>query len=377
MLSRLSRIVWFLILLGLAVWFAAFWPQRPLTAVLGIALIPGGLAMVLALEFVALSAVSRFTSQPPSQSQDPLQPQQSAFTAAQVVPPTVAHMLRAGWQELMAVLLVFGWWQPFRAMAEPDHLPRPPTGQRGVVLVHGYVCNRAVWTRWFALLCEHGHPWIAVDLEPIGGSIDAYSARIDAAVRQLTAATGMAPVLICHSMGGLAARAWLRNRRAQGDAGPAPVVERIITLGTPHHGTWLAKWNLFPASRNAVQMQQHSPWLEALARQEAQPSAMTTATTVTTATTTTSTSSARAAVQLPAGGGTAAAHAGVLEAVNPYARFVCFYSHCDNIVFPPSTATLSGADNRHLPGVAHLALVLDPRVVSGCLSILAQASHNH
>ena len=67
----------------------------------------------------------------------------------------------------------------------------------------------------------------------------------------------------------------------------------------------------------------------------------------------------------------------MLEAVNPYARFVCFYSHCDNIVFPPSTAILSGADNRHLPGVAHLALVLDPRVVSGCLSILAQASHNH
>ena len=36
------------------------------------------------------------------------------------------------------------------------------------------------------------------------------------------------------------------------------------------------------------------------------------------------------------------------------ARFTCFYSHCDNIVFPPATATLPGADNRHLPGVAHV-----------------------
>jgi hypothetical protein len=38
------------------------------------------------------------------------------------------------------------------------------------------------------------------------------------------------------------------------------------------------------------------------------------------------------------------------------ARFTCFYSHCDNIVFPPSTATLPGADNRHVPGHAHVHL---------------------
>lgn len=38
-------------------------------------------------------------------------------------------------------------------------------------------------------------------------------------------------------------------------------------------------------------------------------------------------------------------------------RFTCFYSNCDNIVFPPATATLAGADNRHLPGVAHVHMV--------------------
>ena len=38
----------------------------------------------------------------------------------------------------------------------------------------------------------------------------------------------------------------------------------------------------------------------------------------------------------------------------------CFYSHCDNIVFPPVTATLQGADNRHLPGVAHVQMADHP-----------------
>jgi triacylglycerol lipase len=38
-------------------------------------------------------------------------------------------------------------------------------------------------------------------------------------------------------------------------------------------------------------------------------------------------------------------------------RCVCFFGHCDNIVFPASTATLPGADNRHLAAVAHVHMV--------------------
>jgi hypothetical protein len=37
-----------------------------------------------------------------------------------------------------------------------------------------------------------------------------------------------------------------------------------------------------------------------------------------------------------------------------YALFTCFYSPCDNIVFPTSTATLPGADKRVVGGVAHV-----------------------
>ena len=34
------------------------------------------------------------------------------------------------------------------------------------------------------------------------------------------------------------------------------------------------------------------------------------------------------------------------------------------MVFPASTATLAGADNRHLPGVAHVDMVFEPAVLA-------------
>ena len=44
------------------------------------------------------------------------------------------------------------------------------------------------------------------------------------------------------------------------------------------------------------------------------------------------------------------------------AAFTCFYGHCDNIVFPPCTGSLPGADNRHVPGTAHVHMVSAPCV---------------
>ena len=42
------------------------------------------------------------------------------------------------------------------------------------------------------------------------------------------------------------------------------------------------------------------------------------------------------------------------EPAQRFERFTCFYGHCDNIVFPASTATLPGADNRHIAGHARM-----------------------
>jgi triacylglycerol esterase/lipase EstA (alpha/beta hydrolase family) len=125
---------------------------------------------------------------------------------------------------------------------------------------------------------------------------------VEAAVRSVEQATGMAPVIVAHSMGGLAVRAWLA---AQGNPLRA---HRIVTIGTPHGGTWLAR---LARASNGRQMRLQSRWLAELARAEA-------------------------------------LHP------HPYSRFTCFYGNCDNIVFPPSAATLAGADNRLLSGVAHV-----------------------
>ena len=45
------------------------------------------------------------------------------------------------------------------------------------------------------------------------------------------------------------------------------------------------------------------------------------------------------------------------------ARFTCWYSNCDNIVFPAGTAMLPGADNRLVEGVAHMQMAFHPMVV--------------
>ena len=163
-----------------------------------------------------------------------------------------------------------------------------------------------------------GHAYVAVNLEPVFGSIDDYPAIIDDAVRRVAQATGMAPVVIGHSMGGLATRAWLRA--CQADAR----VHHIITLGTPHGGTWLGR---FSRSANGRQMQLGSEWVRQLRTTEPP---------------------ARASL------------------------FTCWYSNCDNIVFPTSTAALAGADNRLVEGVAHVEMALDPGVMRECLDLIAQ-----
>ena len=188
--------------------------------------------------------------------------------------------------------------------------------RRGAVFIHGFVCNRGFWNPWLERLRASGHPFIAVNLEPVFGSIEDYAPIIEDAVRRLTQATGLPPVLICHSMGGLAARVWLRAKSADAR------VHHVITIGSPHHGTWLGQ---FSHLENGRQMRLRNPWLEELAE-----------------------------------------HGG--QCATP--AFTCWYSNCDNIVFPASTATLEGADNRLIRGVAHVDLAFHPVVMDESLAMV-------
>ena len=295
MLARLQRITTIGLLALALAWAAGFVAAgHPVWALGGALAILFGYAAFLAIEFVLLACVHGDDAAPRASPR---------------------QLVRAWWGEVVTAPRVFCWRQPFRSRAEPDHLPAQAQGRRGVLLVHGFVCNRGLWNPWMSRLRAAGVPFVAVNLEPVFGSIDDYVAILDAAARRLRDATGLPPLVVAHSMGGLAVRAWLQ----QAEPGAAA---HVITIGTPHRGTWLAR---FGVTRNGLQMQMENGWLGELCRVEG----------------------ARPLID-----GLASCYAG----------FTCFYSHCDNIVFPPSTATLPGADNRHVPATAHVHLAFQDAV---------------
>jgi triacylglycerol lipase len=295
MLARLQQTITLSLIAIAAGWAAAFIAAgRPLWAVGGALLVLFGYAIFLGIEFVLL-ALTRGDDPSPR--------------------ATASQMLQAWWGEVVSAPQVFCWRQPFRSNALPDHLPPNAQGRRGVLMVHGFVCNRGFWNPWMKRLRAAEVPFAAVNLEPVFGSIDDYVGIVDAAAQRLQAATGMAPLVVAHSMGGLAVRAWMHGV-------PRTRVHHVITIGTPHRGTWLARFGL---TFNGNQMRMDNPWLGDLHARETLLAQET---------------PARAAL------------------------FTCFYSHCDNIVFPPSTATLPGADNRHVPATAHVHLAFQDAVFS-------------
>jgi triacylglycerol esterase/lipase EstA (alpha/beta hydrolase family) len=292
MVARLQQCLVLGGLLAAIAWASFWWSRSPLVAALSLIALTCTHTTILAMEFVASYRIN---------GRDPL--------ARARVPQCIRAWLAESW----LAPRVFCWYQPFRSRAVPDHLPA--NGRRGVVLVHGFLCNRGFWTSWLRELRTDGRSFVAVNLEPVFGSIDHYAQAIDDAVLRVTAATSLPPMLICHSMGGLAARAWLR------DADPARV-HRIVTIGTPHRGTWLAR---FGRTLNGRQMRVGGEWMQQIE----------------------------------------GAHAGTRRV-----PFTCWYSNCDNIVFPTSNATLPGADNRLADGCAHVEMAFDPGVRRETLALL-------
>jgi pimeloyl-ACP methyl ester carboxylesterase len=202
------------------------------------------------------------------------------------------------------------------------HRPAPFFACEGrtlpVLLVHGYGCNGGYWAPLRALLRRERVSHDTVDLEPVTAPLDDYVAQVDRAVQRLLAATGAPRVVIVgHSMGGLVARAWLRRH------GPRQVA-RIVTVGTPHHGTALATLGI---GANARQMRQGADWLAQLARDDA-------------------------------------AHRELVTSI---------WSWHDNIVAPQTSCRLPGAKNIAFSGIGHVALGSDQRVLCRILDEILAA----
>lgn len=297
MLAHLQKIITLALAAAAFGWLFYFRNEAPLLAAAGFLLIAGGYSGLLAVEFLMARWVNRGDPAPP---------------------PTMHELLRAWVGESLIAPQVFFWRQPFRANSVSNNISQETAmrGRRGVVLVHGFFCNRGLWTPWLERLQASGHACVAVNLAPLFASIDDYAPQIEAAVQQVTDATGQPPLLVCHSMGGLAVRAWLKIYQGQAS------IYQVVTIGTPHHGTWLARLG---HGQNARQMRLVSHWLAQL-------------------------------------------NHGVVG--DDHARFTCWYSNCDNIVFPASTATLLGANNQLVRGAGHIQMVFLPHVMDATLALL-------
>jgi triacylglycerol esterase/lipase EstA (alpha/beta hydrolase family) len=217
----------------------------------------------------------------------------------------VPHVIR----ELGAMAAVYFVLQPFERIAMGH--PAPPHGRSGripVLLVHGYVCNRASGWALARGLRRRGETVWAVTLEPVYGTIDAWIEPLAAAIDALRVSTGAERVIVVtHSMGGLATRAYLR-------AHPGAKLAALITLGAPHHGSEHARIGL---GQSAREMEPGSAWLAALAAADAQG-------------------------------------AGV--------PFVSIFSHHDNLVAPQRSSVHPAARNVPLAGIGHLTLLFSARV---------------
>ena len=192
-----------------------------------------------------------------------------------------------------------------------------------ILLVHGMVDNRSIFTLLRRGLLRRGFGRVyTVNYSPLTTDIRAAAERLAAVVEEVAADTGYERVhVVGHSLGGLIARYYVQ--RLGGDER----VHTLVTLGTPHGGTWPAR--LLPA-RLGRQLRPGSDVLSELAEP---------------------------------------AHA-------CRTRFVAYWSDLDQMIVPQRNARIEHetlpARNTLVRGVGHMSLPIDPRVVHGICTELAQ-----
>jgi triacylglycerol lipase len=181
-----------------------------------------------------------------------------------------------------------------------------------VVLVHGYGANRTTFLPLSAYLRAHGvRQMLAFDYRSSLGIEHAARGLKDFLRRSVR---GGRVDLVCHSLGGLVARVYLEQ------LGGARRVDRCITLGTPHRGTYNAYWL---ASRVGRELRPDSAVLERLAASGARSSRV---------------------------------------------RYTSIVAGADNLVIPRVFA--AEGELVHMPDVGHLGMLFSPAVFRAVLDRL-------
>jgi pimeloyl-ACP methyl ester carboxylesterase len=150
-------------------------------------------------------------------------------------PPSAAPTWRLVAQEALA-LLGIGALYPFGMARSDVRTSRTPRRreQRTVVLVHGYLSNHSALLPLAQYLRFRGlGPLLSFDYDSSAGVEPAAVALREYLHRHVR---GGRIDLVCHSLGGLVARLYLQ------ELGGARRVDRCVTLGTPHGGTYNSYW---------------------------------------------------------------------------------------------------------------------------------------
>lgn len=196
-----------------------------------------------------------------------------------------------------------------------------------IICLHGVVDNRSIFTVLRRALRGRGFGrTYALNYSPLTDDITAVAGRLAALIDDVCAQTGYERVhIVGHSMGGLVARYYAQ--RLGGDRH----VHTVVTLGTPHAGTQIARGVPWPVAR---QMRPASRLIRELA--EPAPGCRT--------------------------------------------RFVAIWSDLDQLVVPQRNARIQHPDLRArnvlLRGIGHMSLPVDRRVVQEITLTLAQLDHD-
>lgn len=229
-----------------------------------------------------------------------------------------AASLRWMLNETWATLAAFFYLHPVAEWFNRD----PPPGAPGtpVLFIHGFLSNAGFWhplKKWLAQAGQRNS--YAVTLGPPFAPLDDLAAELAQQVERIYARADAPLVLVAHSMGGLIARACLERGRAPGR------VKKLITLGSPHHGTGAA---FFLFGANTRQMRPGSAWLRQYDER--------------------------------------------LAAGHPV-PVLSVYSRHDNIVFPQDSSVLPHARNLALTGLGHMAMAFAPEIRKMLLTEIAHS----
>ncbi len=263
-------------------------------------------AGVVTVSFYAIRALHRWRHPADYQTND---------TQTSVAPLRGVLAIIAEWAAL--AMLILSW--PLRLIHDLAPVRRRDPESTPVILVHGYGANSACFLWLQYRLKRLGFRDVyAISYTPPTINMRTLARQVAAHIERIRNATGAQQVhVVGHSMGGPLIRLALQDENLWGKIG------RVITLGSPHAGSWLGDLTRLPGA--ARQMRYRSAFLAKIETTDT-------------------------------------------GADSPL--YYSIWSAFDNFVLPPTSSLLPApATNIHVPALGHCSLLFSPRVIR----LIAQA----